>query len=250
MKRAKTDREAAWLADLGTMLLEEEAATAQALEPFVQQAVDDIELIIEELPPSSPSRDLAWQEAQPALERILSTLNRKFQAELGTTLQGLQKPLRDHCAELAPASGKAPHRSSAELLKLIRVADVTLADWFKERSLSKWAKGISDAIDRQVRNGWARDQFARKLAIEVGSAALAAIQNGIENLTATGVWSLADQTQQEVWTGKWVWRTRRDEKVCPICEPLDSVVVDQRDELPDCPAHVRCRCSCTVLVTD
>jgi hypothetical protein len=156
--------------------------------------------------------------------------------------------LRAHAAALSPGRPDQPLRSSSELLKLIRVADVTLADWFKERSLSKWAKGISDAIDRQVRNGWQRDQFARKLAIEVGSAALAAIQNGIENLTATGVWSLADQTQREVWDGRWVWRTRRDEKVCPICEPLDSVVVDQRDELPDCPAHVRCRCSCIALV--
>jgi hypothetical protein len=76
MKRAKTDREAAWLADLATLLLEEEAATAQALEPFVQQAVDDIEAIIEELPPSSPSRELAWTAAQPALDKVLSDLNR------------------------------------------------------------------------------------------------------------------------------------------------------------------------------
>lgn len=114
-------------------------------------------------------------------------------------------------------------------------------------SLSKWAESIRGSIDRAVRAGWQRDKQGRALAIEVGSAALATINRAIEAVTAAGVWSLSDGIQQEVWTGRWVWRTRRDEKVCPICEPLDSVVVNQRDELPECPAHYGCRCSAIVL---
>jgi hypothetical protein len=248
MKRARTDREEQWLEQLSSMLLEEEQGVQDALAALVAQTIDDLEQLIEALPPTSPSRDLSWQEAQPALDKLLSKLNRRFERELGSVLQALQRPLRQHAAELAKGDTSQPYRSAGTLLKDIRVAETPLADWFRERSLSRWAQGIADTIDRQVRNGWARDQAARALAIEVGGAALNAIRNGIENLTSTGVWSLADQTQQEVWTGKWVWRTRRDEKVCTICEPLDNVVVNQRNELPDCPAHVRCRCSCTVLV--
>jgi hypothetical protein len=247
-KVARTDREVAWLEALSAMLLEEEAGVTAALEPLVQQTVDDIESLVEALPPTSPSRDLAWQESQAALDKLLSKLNRRFERELGSVLQALQRPLRQHAAELAKGDTSQPYRSAGELLKLIRVADVTLQGWFKEASLSKWAQGISNSIDRQVRKGWARDRAARALAIEVGGAALSAIRNGIENLTSTGVWSMADQVQQEVWTGRWVWRTKRDEDVCATCEPLDSVVVNQRNELPDCPAHVKCRCSCTVLV--
>lgn len=82
------------------------------------------------------------------------------------------------------ASGKAPSRTAAQLVAIIRVAGTPLADWFKERSLSRWAEGIRDSINLAVRAGWQRDEFTRKLAIGAGSAALAAKQNGIENLTA------------------------------------------------------------------
>jgi hypothetical protein len=247
MKRARTDRETAWLDALAAMLLEEEKGVQDALEPLVQQTIDDLEQLIEALPPTSPSRDLSWQEAQPALDKLLSKLNRRLERELGSVLQALQRPLQAHCRELAPIKGKAVYRSGGELLKLVRIDGVVLADLFRERSLSRWAKSISDAIDRQVRNGWQRDLAARKLALEVGSAALATINRAIENVTAAGVWSLSDGIQQEVWSGKWVWRTRSDERVCPICLPLNNVVADKREELPDCPAHYGCRCSVLIL---
>jgi hypothetical protein len=246
-KRARTDREDDWLRKLSALLLDEEAGVAAALRPLVEQTVDDLETLIAELPASSPSRDLAWTAAQPKLEVLLSRLNRRLEAELGRTLAGMQRTLRRHAVLLAPGKTDQPLRTAGQLLKLIRVDGTPLADLFRERSLSRWAQSIRDSIERQVRNGWARDQAARKLAIEVGTAALATINRAIEGVTATAIWSLSDVTQQEVWAGKWVWRTRRDEKVCSICQPLDGVVVDSREYLPDCPAHYACRCSCIVL---
>lgn len=43
-----------------------------------------------------------------------------------------------------------------------------------------------------------------------------------------------------------IWRTKRDERVCPICRPLDGEVSDEKGRFgPDLlspPAHIRCRC--------
>lgn len=45
-----------------------------------------------------------------------------------------------------------------------------------------------------------------------------------------------------------VWRTNNDDRVCPVCGPLNSKSEDDwRDSLPDGPpAHVRCRCTTTL----
>ena len=42
------------------------------------------------------------------------------------------------------------------------------------------------------------------------------------------------------------WRTARDERVCPVCGPLDGVIVGLEEKFPGGlagpPAHPRCRC--------
>lgn len=38
------------------------------------------------------------------------------------------------------------------------------------------------------------------------------------------------------------WQTARDDRVCLICGPRDNLVYP-KEEVPECPAHVRCRCA-------
>lgn len=48
-----------------------------------------------------------------------------------------------------------------------------------------------------------------------------------------------------------IWRTKRDERVCPICRPLDGEVSDDKGRFgPDLlspPAHIRCRCEVEII---
>lgn len=43
---------------------------------------------------------------------------------------------------------------------------------------------------------------------------------------------------------KWRWRTARDERVCPVCGPLQGKEVPLGEDFDghSCPAHVKCRC--------
>jgi hypothetical protein len=108
-------------------------------------------------------------------------------------------------------------------------------------------EGLIDTVNNEVAAGWARDQAARDLARKVVAPASEAIGRAVLAITRTGLWAEADREQQEVWgSGQgeqlWAWVTRRDEKVCPVCLLLDGQEVATREELPDRPAHIACRC--------
>lgn len=48
----------------------------------------------------------------------------------------------------------------------------------------------------------------------------------------------ADEIRIVVWT---IWRTSGDERVCPVCSPLDGAAWPL-EEGPQPPLHVNCRC--------
>jgi hypothetical protein len=109
--------------------------------------------------------------------------------------------------------------------------------------------GLIDTVNNAVRFGWARDQVAKDLAGEVVSVASAAIGRAVLAMTRTGLWAEASREEAQVWEAsqgeqQWLWATRRDERVCPVCWPLDGREAATREGLPDCAAHIACRCSC------
>jgi hypothetical protein len=167
---------------------------------------------------------------------------------MGQALVVAQKPLRELASEWIAGTVNQPYLSAAELLAVIQVGEETLADWFRRRSPSRWMEGLIDTVNNAVAAGWARDQVAKDLAGEVVAVASASIGRAVLAMTRTVLWAAADREQQQVWGSvqgeqQWVWVTRRDLKVCPVCWPLDGQEAATCEELPNCPAHIACRCS-------
>jgi SPP1 gp7 family putative phage head morphogenesis protein len=238
-----SERQEAWTYALARLLEREEQQLVEDLQPLIRRVVAQLGELIEELPASSPSRDLAWQQAQPALEVLLGQVNDELRRELGATLAGLQQPVRAHALTLARGSTDLPVRSGAELLRRVRMSDQAIADWFRRQSPSRWMVGLRDGIDRAVRAGWQRDASAKALAREVGLAARQLITAAIETIARTAVWDAANQEVTAVWGAdrRFKYVAILDAKTCPICRPF----ADQEgtlSELPDPPLHPRCRC--------
>jgi len=42
---------------------------------------------------------------------------------------------------------------------------------------------------------------------------------------------------------RWQWTTAGDERVCPVCGPLDGRIYRKGQFMPSLPAHAYCRCS-------
>jgi hypothetical protein len=238
-----------WLAEKDRELSAREAAVIEALGPAIAEATAAIEELVAGLAEGAPSREIGWGAAQPQLEAILARLNDKVAAAMGQALVVAQKPLRELASEWIAGTVNQPYLSAAELLAVIQVGEETLADWFRRRSPSRWMEGLIDTVNNAVAAGWARDQVAKDLAGEVVAVASASIGRAVLAMTRTVLWAAADREQQQVWGSvqgeqQWVWVTRRDEAVCPICWPLDGQEAEIREELPDCPAHPLCRCTC------
>ena len=63
----------------------------------------------------------------------------------------------------------------------------------------------------------------------------------VTRLFAVGVQAAGDS---DPLVGGYRWLTAEDEAVCPICGPRHNVVYP-KGQVPDCPAHVSCRCDLT-----
>lgn len=239
-----SDRQIWWVNELEQMLTAEEKGLIEDLQPMIDGVVAGIEELVLDLPPDSPSRDIAWLAAAPALERLLGRLNDKLRRELGASLVGLQKPVRELAITLSPGDTEAPYRSAGELLQRTMMSDASIWAWLERRSPSRWMTNLQNSIGNAVRAGWARDQSAKALAREVASAATTLISTAVETITRTALWDFATTEQEAVWSPKqWTYLAVLDPSTCPICRPW----ADQqgaRGDLPKVPQHPRCRCVC------
>jgi hypothetical protein len=224
------------------MLTREEQQLIEDLQPVIATVVDGIEELVLDLPPDSPSRDITWLAAAPELERLLGKLNDKLKGELGSTLVGLQRPVREHATQLAAGDTTAPLLAAGALLARTRMSDASIAAWLERKSPSRWMTNLQNSIGNAVRSGWQRDAAGRELAREVGAAVQQLIATAIETISRTAIWDFATTEQEAVWSPtQWKYLAVLDPSTCPICRPW----ADQegaRADLPRVPQHPRCRC--------
>lgn len=159
---------------------------------------------------------LATAELDPT-EENLGALNELLRAALARELFTLQLPLQ---SLVRSYNGGRPiaMRSPDELLALAEMDGRDIQAWLRRRSPSRWMAGLIGATAARIRNQAA-------------------------TLIASAIWSVADQTETQIFrgTGSWTWLTREDEKVCEICGPLNRQRFARRADVPS--RHPQCRCS-------
>jgi len=139
----------------------------------------------------------------------------------------------------------------------------SLAEYFQRRSPSQFMKEILRLVDRTVERGLLQglptEEIIRQIVPEVVSrtgrpqltirkgTVLNAIRNRVEGTIAQAIWTVATQSERQVWdddeVSEWIWSAVLDERTCPICTPLDGQVEESRDDFPySPPVHPNCRC--------
>jgi SPP1 gp7 family putative phage head morphogenesis protein len=120
------------------------------------------------------------------------------------------------------------------------------------------ADGIKRTILSGVATGKGADDIARDLGSVIehkesfrhaGSKVFTKAQYRMEMIARTEVLRAHNQGRikfhQQVGVQKLEWMTMEDERVCPVCGPLDGKVFDT-DRFPNQPAHPNCRCTSMV----
>jgi len=120
------------------------------------------------------------------------------------------------------------------------------------------ADGIKRTILGGIATGKGADDIARDLGSVIedkesfrhaGSKVFTKAQYRMEMIARTEVLRAHNQGRikfhQQVGVRKLEWMTMEDERVCPVCGPLDGKVFDT-DRFPNQPAHPNCRCTSVV----
>ena len=167
------------------------------------------------------------------LERMVAPLNDALAVGMGREMAGLQVPLRleaERWAEVVP-DGRAPFSDTGTLMRRAAMDGTSMTEWFRRESPSRWMRGVIDELRKGIQAGW---EATRLVAMD-------AVSRLVTTAVESGLWSSGNGTLQRNWrNGDLTWYTRQDERVCPICRPLNGESVTVIGRRP--PAHPRCRC--------
>lgn len=158
-------------------------------------------------------------------------------------------------------AGAALLPASLELLINWDTFNRQAVDWAKNYGV-KWLHGINDvtrentvnAIEEWIKNGEPLPMLKQRLAPWFDKSRAARI-------ATTEVTRIYSEGNQAAWkstgfVGGKRWNTAMDERVCPMCGPLEGKVVALNNYFPvqlaggvmGPPAHVNCRCWVTPIV--
>jgi HK97 family phage portal protein len=208
-------------------------------------------------------------EEQALFERLVSMLGAS-QAEIARNIvrgaanvDGMLKTLGEMiAAALSPALASVVEARIAELTMQIGMAfDVAdLGADVAGRYVSNYLTGIDATTKRAVER--AVDLYRARPGMTVGD--LTTVLEGAfsprraDLIAVTSITEAASHATEAYQAqlkaagieSERVWRTNNDERVCPICGPLNGQSEEQwRDRFPrGAPAHLRCRCMTTLKV--
>ena len=223
------------------------------------------DLLRQTIPDEGLSRRLSYLAIKPRLEEALVVFNDTFRDMLAAELQTLQTTTLGMAYDrLNGTTSTYEIFSAAELMQLVKVfGGWSLAEYFQRRSPSQFMKEILRLVDRTVERGLLQglptEEIVRQIVPEVVSrtgrpqltirkgTVLNAIRNRVEGTIAQAIWTVATQSERQVWDDdevpEWIWSAVLDERTCPICTPLDGQVEESRDDFPySPPVHPNCRC--------
>ena len=220
-------------------------------------------LLLQAIPDEGLSRRLSYLAIKPRLEEALVTFNDTFKVVLADTLAELQVTTLGLAHDrLNGPTSTYEFFAASELLQLVKVfGGWSLQDYFQRRSPSQFMKEILRLVDRTVERGLLQglptEEIVRQIVPEVVSrtgkplltirkgTVLNAIRNRVEGTIAQAIWTVATQSERQVWdddeVSEWIWSAVLDERTCPICTALDNRVEESRDDFPySPPVHPNC----------
>jgi SPP1 gp7 family putative phage head morphogenesis protein len=230
----------------------------------------------------------AFSEGRKALNRVSlkSALTGKDEIAIFTLVskaitafeKAFRAPFEAVTTDVMDASGKAAARNLRKAIKLRAAApsigdlkfDVTnpkAVEWIKQNA-GDLIKGINETTRQEIRDlveaafeeQYDVDDLADQIEELLGDADRAETIARTETMRASNegqaqLWDQATETGFLTGTEKQEWIVTPDDRLCPICEPLDGetaelggVFESDGEEYDAPPAHPNCRCTIGLAV--
>lgn len=194
-----------------------------------------------------------------------------------TAANSLRSEMEEILGEVLASSGSAAARKLRKLLRLSDRRQLTTwsfdktnpraVEWVKEHAADT-VTGVSETTREQIRK-LVEDAFEEQFDVDDLADEIAELigdEDRAENIARTETMKASNAGQQEAWnqavdegllTGEeeQEWITTPDDRLCPICEPLDGQKAPiggqfktELGRVDGPPAHPRCRCTIALSV--
>ena len=225
-----------------------------ALRPYNEEFANQIRLnLIEEAPGmAEDAAQMVEAVGVPAAPQVPSAL--AVPADLG------RLSTADNVA--AALKSKVNGKRVADLFE--QQGRLLMSDWMRSNE-----RAINNVVTRGILEATPTDDIAQGIVqiiqrqgVEyvstMGPTAARRIQSDAKAIARTAVQDANRQVHEEVWKAnesalsdlKWEWVAALDSRTCPICAPLDGQRWDKRQDAPQWPAHVNCRCQVVAVDPD
>lgn len=241
----------------------------RVLEPYLQRALEEIRLRIEQLPDESLTRQREWRAILDRVDEVLAPYNNAFAVELGQQLPvsgaGAAEETKLMLQSVAPRTAGivSPIAVMADSTKFLlntkvngrRVLGLFIPD---QTGPSPFTKSIIKRIDQIVTGGIIRGEATAKIAENLVKPLKNVIEANELAIARTAIQDYNRQVKEAVWDAnrealrglKYEWVAALDSRTCQTCAPLDGAEKDSNSDFPTTPVHVNCRCQVVLIDPD
>ena len=274
MPTDEQERQEKFLATLLALALSAERAVALRIRPDFMASMRQVRRLVQRMAADGEFRQYEWRQLRRQVPDILAPAVAAMAVELLPELKDLAGPVQVFGQDYVDKEpGPTVEPTDQEILATTLVAGVPLVKLLGPRG--SMSQSLANFLDRVVSVGLLRGDTTAEIAdnvlqlklvdgkltpkIKKGSfASKASCQ--IKNTVASGVWSAVNNNLFTAWRDvenvRWVWNAVLDERLCPICSPLNGKIVPKPTSFVSTvyginqpPVHPNCRCAILPLRT-
>lgn len=268
------ERQEKFLELLLALALASERRVVNGLRDEFLNSMRSIRRLVQRMSPDGAFRAVEWnqlrREAPELLAPVISTMAAQLLSELKTLAEPVQEYAQDY-AELENTPVAEPDDiflltttmiAGVPLLKLLGVnGDLTQSLFrFLDKSVNV---GLlrGDTTDQIANSVMALTTRNGRVVPRVATGSFASKASAqIKNTLSSSVWSQVNNNLITAWRPienvRWVWNAVLDERLCPICRPLNGKIVPKPTSFVSTtygvrqpPVHPNCRCAIVPLKT-
>ena len=274
MPTDEQERQEQFLATLLALALRAERAVALRIKPDFLASMRQVRRLVQRMAADGDFRQYEWRQLRRQVPDILAPAVAAMAVELLPELKDLAGPVQvfgQDYADLEPAPTEED--DDAAILATTLIAGVPLVKMLGPGG--NMSQSLANFLDRIVTVGLLRGDTTAEIADDVlaltlingkltprvkkGSFASKA-STQIKNTIASSVWSAVNNNLFKSWktvdNSQWVWNAVLDERLCPICSPLNGKIVPKPTSFVSTvfgvnqpPVHPNCRCAILPLRT-
>lgn len=257
--------------------------SVEEVDALLGRVMYSVKQLVQQLPEESLLRGKAWRDLQPLVKLEMEPYAQGLRQAITEEEIAAAPGMKDYAAREARYAGAAiteglgaPAAASVvDQLNRAKVGKARFRELFmpKQGPVTPWTLSMFRVVDQKVRAGMIEGLTTQAIADQVvhetisrgvpgvslqGETTVRKIRAQAIAMARTVTQDVAHQIKEELWNANpeatkdmiYQWTSALDSKTCQTCAPLDNTTYKRREDAPQVPLHVNCRCRLLLIDPD